>query len=168
MPVVGWVVRCGAASGGAQLPYLLLLSPWFLWRFVVGTPVGGRWGCIPADRRALVVRCHHVISAVVVRYFAHRWVAAGGVAQLAVGKQVGVWVEKVGRVSGDRVRVYRGMWRSRVYVSRPSKRVKPASNSVPRSGVRELLLSMVIVIFRRCNVKCAMYSGCSRRSPGAP
>ena len=40
---------------------MLLLSPWFLWRSVAGTPVGGRWECIPADRRALVVRCHHVI-----------------------------------------------------------------------------------------------------------
>ena len=49
-----------------------------------------------------------MISAVVVRYFAHRWVAAGGVAQLAVGKRVGVAVEKVGRVKCDRVGVYQG------------------------------------------------------------
>ena len=41
------------------------------------------------------------------------------------------------------------------------KRVKPGSHSVPRSGVRELLLSMVIVILRhtgRCGVgvQCTM------------
>ena len=67
-------------------------------------------------------------------------------------------MEKVGRVNGDRVGLYHGKWKSRVYVSRHSKRVKPASNSVPRSGVRELLLSMVIVIFRRetSNVQCTV------------
>ena len=79
--------------GGWECAQLPIVTPAVvlvvLWYSVTCTPVGGRWGCLPADRRALVVRCHHVISTVVVRYFAHRWVAAGGVSQLAVGNKGG-------------------------------------------------------------------------------
>ena len=71
-----------------------------------GTPMCGRWGCIPADRRGVVAR-GHVVSCDGYTLLCTPVVAAGGVAQLAVGKQVGVCKEVV-RVSGDRVGLYRG------------------------------------------------------------
>ena len=93
MLVVGWVVRCVSAAGDAQLPEVTPAVVLVAVVFRICTPVGGRKGCLLADRRTLVVRCHHVISAVIVRYFAHRWVAAGGIAQLAVGNEGGGGVE---------------------------------------------------------------------------
>ena len=89
MLVVGWVVRCVSAAGGAQLPKVAPAVVLVAVVFRTCTPVGGRKGCLLADRRTLVVRRHHVICAVIVRYFAHRWVAAGGVSQLAVGNKGG-------------------------------------------------------------------------------
>ena len=66
-----------------------------------GTPMCGRWGCVPADRRAEVSRGQLVICGVC-SLLCTPGVAAGGVAQLAVGKGGGETVEVV-RLSVDSV-----------------------------------------------------------------
>ena len=72
-----------------------------------GTPMCGRWGCVPADRRAVVSRGQAVICGVC-SLLCTPGVAAGGVAQLAVGKEGGLAGEKVGRVKCDSVGMYEG------------------------------------------------------------
>ena len=52
----------------------------------------GRWGSVPADRRAVVDRGHLVICGDC-SLLCTPVVAAGGVTQLAVGKQGGVYGE---------------------------------------------------------------------------
>ena len=53
----------------------------------------GRWGCIPADRRGVVAR-GQLVNCGGYTLLCTPVVAAGGVAQLAVGKQVGVCKEQ--------------------------------------------------------------------------
>ena len=67
---------------------------WVLVAFRGGTPICGRWGYVPADRRTVVNRGQLVICGVC-SLLCTPGVAAGGVAQLAVGKGGGEAVGKV-------------------------------------------------------------------------
>ena len=89
MLVVSYVVRYVSAAVVATLTEVTHAVALVGVVFRLCRPAGGRQGCLLTDRRILVARRHHVIRAVVVRYFAHRWVAAGGVSQLAVGNKGG-------------------------------------------------------------------------------
>ena len=66
---------------------------WVIVAFRGGTSMCGRWGCIPADRRTVVSGGQLVICGSC-SLLCTPGVAAGGVAQLAVGKQVGVCLER--------------------------------------------------------------------------